>query len=63
MGILVCYDEYTYDVVNDYHLDFLIKTKCITGYVDAGNWVKVEDGPEDAMDPRVRRAKTLRSAK
>lgn len=62
MGILVCYDEFTYDVVSDYHLEFLIKTKCITGYVDSGNWVRVEDETDTSVDPRVRRTRTLRAS-
>ncbi|MBJ6726956.1 GSU3473 family protein [Geomesophilobacter sediminis] len=64
MGILVCYDEFTYDVVSDYHLEFLIKSKCITGYVEDGNWVRLEEDVEgNGMDPRVRRTSTLRTEK
>jgi hypothetical protein len=43
MGILVCYDDYTYDVINDYHLDYLLGKGCIIGYDSSGNWCKTED--------------------
>ena len=46
MGVLVCYDDYTYDVINDYHLDYLIDKGCVIGYDDSGNWVKVERGEQ-----------------
>ena len=42
MGVLVCYDDFTYDVINDYHLDFLVSTGCIIGYDKCGEWVKTE---------------------
>ncbi|HBG06273.1 MAG: hypothetical protein A2075_03695 [Geobacteraceae bacterium GWC2_58_44] len=42
MGVLVCYDDFTYDVVNDYHLDYLVATGCIVGYDKSGEWVKTE---------------------
>jgi len=42
MGVLVCYDDFTYDVVNDYHLDYLVQTGCIVGYDKSGEWVKTE---------------------
>ncbi|HEY5512790.1 MAG TPA: hypothetical protein VIK40_04015 [Geomonas sp.] len=47
MGVLVCYDDFTYDVINDYHLDYLLERGCITGYDNSGNWVKTEDLPQD----------------
>jgi hypothetical protein len=43
MGVLVCYDDFTYDVINDYHLDFLLGKGCIVGYDDSGDWSKTED--------------------
>jgi hypothetical protein len=61
MGILVCYDDYTYDVVNDYQLDFLIKTHCISGYVASGNWIRVEDDPRKPLDARIERSNTLQN--
>jgi hypothetical protein len=45
MGVLVCYDEFTYDVINDYYLDYLVQTKCIIGYDKSGEWVKTEKLP------------------
>ena len=42
MGVLVCYDDYTYDVINDYHLDFLLESGCIAGYDKSGEWVRVD---------------------
>ena len=45
MGVLVCYDDFTYDVINDYHLDFLIESGCITGYDKSGEWVRIEGLP------------------
>lgn len=44
MGVLVCYDDFTYDVVNDYHLDHLLQTGCILGYDKSCDWVKQESG-------------------
>ena len=46
MGILVCYDDFTYDVINDYHLDYLLGKGCIIGYDDSGNWSKTEEEQE-----------------
>jgi hypothetical protein len=40
MGVLVCYDDFTYDVVNDYHLDYLLQSGCILGYDKSCDWVK-----------------------
>lgn len=42
MGVLVCYDDFTYDVVNDYHLDHLVTTGVIVGYDKSEKWVKME---------------------
>lgn len=42
MGVLVCYDDFTYGVINDYHLDYLVETRCIVGYDKSGDWVKTE---------------------
>lgn len=43
MGILVCYDDFTYDVVSDNHLEYLVMAGCIVGYDNSGEWVKLED--------------------
>jgi len=43
MGVLVCYDDFTYDVINDYQLDYLVETGCIVGYDKSGEWVKTEN--------------------
>jgi len=48
MGVLVCYDDFTYDVINDYHLDYLVTTGCIVGYDRSGDWVK-----QDGLAPAV----------
>lgn len=45
MGILVCYDDYTYDVVSDLHLDYMINSGRIAGFDDSCAWVKVEYEP------------------
>jgi hypothetical protein len=45
MGVLVCYDDFTYEVVNDYHLDYLVQSGCIVGYDKSGDWVKKESTP------------------
>jgi hypothetical protein len=72
MGILVCYDDYTYDVINDYHLDYLLGKGCIVGYDNSGNWSKTvdtdqeiillteeaNDGSESAGNPKIRGAQT-----
>ena len=42
MGILVCYDDFTYDVINDTHLDCLVEAGCVIGYDKSGVWVKTE---------------------
>jgi hypothetical protein len=51
MGVLVCYDDFTYDVVNDYHLEYLLEKGCIVGYDSSGEWVKMEGLPPDNADP------------
>ncbi|GFO64937.1 hypothetical protein M1B72_17425 [Geomonas paludis] len=43
MGVLVCYDDFTYDVINDYFLDHLVSTGCIVGFDRSEHWVKKED--------------------
>jgi hypothetical protein len=60
MGVLVCYDDFTYDVINDYHLDYLLDKGCIIGYDNSGNWVKQEDNPKD---PRPLAAQPTKSSK
>lgn len=42
MGVLVCYDDFTYDVINDYYLDHLLTTGCILGFDRSAHWVKEE---------------------
>lgn len=49
MGVLVCYDDYTYDVINAYHLDYLLDKGCIIGYDDSGDWEKTEDAEENVI--------------
>ena len=49
MGVLVCYDDFTYDVINDYHLDYLLDKGCILGYDNSGNWNKSEDTEQDVI--------------
>jgi len=49
MGILVCYDDFTYDVINDYHLDYLLGKGCIIGYDNSGNWSKSEESEQEAI--------------
>lgn len=53
MGVLVCYDDFTYDVVNDYHLEYLLEKGCIIGYDKSGEWVKLEGSPPVNADPAV----------
>ena len=45
MGVLVCYDDFTYDVVNDYYLDYLVETGCILGYDKSCDWVRKDSIP------------------
>lgn len=45
MGVLVCYDDFTYDIVSDYHLDYLVTTGRIVGYAKSEVWVKKESLP------------------
>lgn len=49
MGVLVCYDDYTYDVINAYHLDYLIDKGCVIGYDDTTEWQKNEDAEQDVI--------------
>lgn len=52
MGILVCYDDFTYDVINDdYHLQYLLDKGCIVGYDNSGKWVKSEAVSEEVAEP------------
>lgn len=51
MGVLVCYDDFTYDVINDYHLDYLVTTGCIVGYDRSGEWVKNDLLSDPASSP------------
>lgn len=51
MGVLVCYDDFTYDVVNDYHLDYLVTSGCIVGFDRSGHWVKQEESAAPAPAP------------
>ena len=58
MGVLVCYDDFTYDVVNDYHLEYLLEKGCIIGYDKSGEWVKIEGlPPADAGSDQSRKGK------
>lgn len=59
MGILVCYDEYTYDVINEYHLDFLLENGCITGYDESGEWVRVDGVPQGGAPGRRSRCRPV----
>ncbi|QXE90825.1 GSU3473 family protein [Geomonas subterranea] len=43
MGVLVCYDDFSYDVINDYFLDHLLSTGCILGFDRSEHWVKEVD--------------------
>lgn len=43
MGVLVCYDDFTYDVINDYHLDHLVTSGCIVGFDRSEHWSKTEE--------------------
>ncbi|UFS69055.1 hypothetical protein LPW11_14265 [Geomonas sp. RF6] len=55
MGVLVCYDDFTYDVINDYHLDYLIDNGCIQGFDRSGDWCKLEHDSQEAPPPRQRK--------
>lgn len=60
MGVLVCYDDFTYDVVTDFHLDYLVSTGSIVGFDRSEKWVKQEETiPVPPMSPQ---AKTERQA-
>lgn len=54
MGVLVCYDDFTYDVVNDYHLDYLVTTGCIVGFDRSEHWVKREAVPHPDQGPATK---------
>jgi hypothetical protein len=45
MGVLVCYDDFTYDVVTDHHLAYLLEKGGIIGYDNSGEWIKAEVFP------------------
>lgn len=49
MGVLVCYDDYTYDVINDYHLDYLLDKGCIAGYDTSENWKRLDHPDQDVL--------------
>lgn len=49
MGILVCYDDYTYDVINEYHLDYLLDKGCIVGYDSSGNWKRKDEADQEIV--------------
>lgn len=49
MGVLVCYDDFTYDVINDYYLDHLVSTGCIIGYDRSEHWVKDDSTAQPAL--------------
>jgi hypothetical protein len=49
MGVLVCYDDFTYDVINDYHLDYLLGRGCILGYDNSGNWSKTDELEQEVI--------------
>ncbi|GFO57432.1 hypothetical protein GMSM_44390 [Geomonas sp. Red276] len=42
MGILVCYDDFTYDIVDDHQLSSLVESGSILGYDRSADWVKTE---------------------
>jgi len=62
MGVLVCYDDFTYDVINDYHLDYLLDKGCVLGYDSSGNWVKSENNSQDARLLPVQRTRSPRAS-
>lgn len=45
MKVMVCYDDDTYDIVEDYCLDYLIRTGNITGFCRSDKWVKIGVDP------------------
>ena len=53
MGVLVCYNDFTYDVINDYYLEHLLETGCILGYDRSEHWVKQEVGPPPSARSRI----------
>jgi hypothetical protein len=60
MGVLVCYDDFTYDVVTDFHLDYLVSTGSIVGFDRSEKWVKQEE--TIPAPPVSQQAKTDRQA-
>lgn len=60
MGVLVCYDDFTYDVVTDFHLDYLVSTGSIVGFDRSEKWVKQEE--TIPVPPMSLQAKTERQA-
>jgi hypothetical protein len=62
MGVLVCYDDFTYDVINDYYLDYLVQTGCIIGYDKSGEWVKTENPAQRAAVLKERLSKSQASS-
>jgi len=60
MGVLVCYDDFTYDVINDYHLDYLIDKGCIIGFDRSGDWCKLEHDTGQEPPPRPSKKKLRR---
>jgi hypothetical protein len=42
MGILVCYDDFSYDVVSICDLHELLENGSIIGYDNSGDWIKSE---------------------
>lgn len=45
MKVMVCYDDDSYDIVEDYCLDYLIMTGNITGFCRSDKWVRVGIDP------------------
>lgn len=45
MKVMVCYDDDSYDIVEDYCLDYLIMTGNITGFSRSDQWVRVGIDP------------------
>lgn len=45
MKVMVCYDDDSYDIVEDYCLDYLIRVGNITGFCRSDKWVRVGVDP------------------
>ncbi|WP_243371461.1 GSU3473 family protein [Geotalea sp. SG265] len=45
MKVMVCYNDNSYDIVEDYCLDYLIRTGNITGFCRSDKWVKIGIDP------------------